>query len=89
MIFSLELAILNASAVVDTLLSMLEKKQWISRSLGRENVLVLKQSGITPFSNMSGIVYESFTGENIDSTFERIRQELDDCLERLEEGEVE
>lgn len=62
---------------------------YLQGTLGRENVLVLKQSGITPFSNMSGIVYESFTGENIDSTFERIRQELDDCLERLEEGEVE
>lgn len=54
---------------------------------GRENVLVLKQKEIKPFTNILGIVYEPFEGENIASTFERIRQELEDFEERLEEEE--
>lgn len=51
--------------------------------LRRENVLVLKQNGIKPFSNISSIVYEAFDGENIKSTFERIRQELEDYEDDL------
>jgi hypothetical protein len=54
-------------------------------AFGRENVLVLKQNGVEEFSNISGIVYEAFTGDNISATFERIRQELEDLEERLED----
>lgn len=43
---------------------------------GRENVLVLKQKGAEGFTNISGIVYEEFIGDNIKSTFEKIRQEI-------------
>ena len=43
---------------------------------GRENVLVLRQDTVEEFSNISGIVYEPFQGDNIASTHERIRQEL-------------
>lgn len=54
-------------------------------AFGRENVLVLKQKGVEEFTNISGIVYEEFIGDSISSTFERIRQELDDLAERIEE----
>ena len=47
-------------------------------TFGRQNVLVLRQNGIEDFSNLSGIVYESFEGDNIKSTFEKIRQELEE-----------
>jgi|GEM_PF-1904188 len=43
---------------------------------GRRNVLVLKQAGVEGFTNISGLVYEEFTENNIKSTFEKIRQEL-------------
>ncbi|AFM14199.1 TIR domain-containing protein [Turneriella parva] len=57
---------------------------------GRENVLVLRQDSVEEFSNIAGIVYEPFSGNNIQSTFERIRSEIDDALERfLEEDEDE
>ncbi|HWY11717.1 MAG TPA: nucleotide-binding protein [Bacteroidia bacterium] len=56
-------------------------------SFGRENVLVLKQKGIAPFTNLSGIVYEEFEGENIKSTFPKIQQEIEELLEDLEEEE--
>jgi predicted nucleotide-binding protein len=51
---------------------------FLQGALGRENVLVLMQKGIKPFSNILGIVYESFEGDNIKSSFERIRQEMED-----------
>ncbi|MGJ4747303.1 TIR domain-containing protein [Leptospira sp. SA-E8] len=53
--------------------------------LGRENVLVLLQTGVEKFSNISGIVYEEFIGDNIKSTFLRIEKELEDAFEDLEE----
>lgn len=54
---------------------------------GRENVLVLRQESVEEFSNIAGIVYEPFIGNNIQSTFERIRSEIDDALERFLEEE--
>jgi hypothetical protein len=48
-------------------------------------VLVLKQKGVEAFTNIAGIVYEEFEGDNIKSTFERIRQELEDLEERIQE----
>jgi len=51
-------------------------------SFGRQNVLVLRQNSVEEFSNISGIVYEPFSGNSILSTFERIRTEIDDALER-------
>ena len=56
---------------------------------GRENVLVLKQAGVEEFTNISGIVYEEFVGDNIASTFERIRDEIDDAIKRFEDEEDE
>jgi predicted nucleotide-binding protein len=44
---------------------------------GRQCVLVLKQNGVQDFANLSGIVYEEFYGNNIKSTFEKIRIELE------------
>lgn len=58
-------------------------------AFGRENVLVLKQKEVEAFTNISGIVYEEFEGVNIKSTFERIRQELEDLDERIQEGEYD
>jgi len=56
---------------------------------GRENVLVLRQESVEEFSNIAGIVYEPFIGNNIQSTFERIRSEIDDALERFLEEDDE
>ncbi|AFM14235.1 TIR domain-containing protein [Turneriella parva] len=56
---------------------------------GRENVLVLRQEPVEEFSNIAGIVYEPFVGNNIQSTFERIRSEIEDALERFLEEDDE
>lgn len=53
--------------------------------MGRNNVLVLKQEKVEGFSNISGIVYEEFIGNYIKGTFERIRQELEELYEDLNE----
>jgi predicted nucleotide-binding protein len=52
---------------------------------GRNKVLVLSQDKIEEFSNIAGIVYESFIGDNIQSTFERIRNELEEAEEEYNE----
>lgn len=56
---------------------------------GMENVLILKQKGVEGFSNISGIVYEEFAGDNIKSTFEKIRQEIEELEEELFEEDDE
>lgn len=50
---------------------------------GRNNVLVLRQDELEEFSNMFGIIYESFRGGEIKTTFRRIKKELHDGLERF------
>jgi predicted nucleotide-binding protein len=57
---------------------------YLQGSLGRENVLVLKESGVEEFSNISGIVYESFYDHSIRSTFERIRREIEHAVDNWE-----
>lgn len=52
--------------------------------LGRDRVLVLKQKGVEPFTNISGIVYEEFIGDNIKSTFTKIQQEIEELEEELD-----
>lgn len=56
-------------------------------TLGRENVLVLRQNSVEEFSNISGIVYEPFEGDAISSTFERIRRELRDAEDDYENND--
>lgn len=41
--------------------------------LGRDRVLLLKQSGVELFSNISGLIYKEFEGDKIESIFEDIR----------------
>lgn len=45
--------------------------------LGRDRVLLLKQGGVELFSNISGLIYKEFEGENIESVFEDIRRALE------------
>ncbi|TGL65949.1 nucleotide-binding protein [Leptospira sarikeiensis] len=54
---------------------------------GRNNVLVLKQNGVEEFTNISGIVYESFSEDNIAITFSRVAKELEDAFEEFNEEE--
>lgn len=58
-------------------------------TFGLENVLVLRQDGVEAFANLTGIMYEVFSGDNIKSTFPRIRAEIDAAIERFssEEGD--
>lgn len=41
--------------------------------LGRDRVLLLKQSGVELFSNISGLIYKEFENNKIESIFEDIR----------------
>jgi len=43
---------------------------------GLENVLFLKENKVEGFSNFDGIVYEVFSPNSIQSTYERIRKEI-------------
>jgi hypothetical protein len=47
--------------------------------LGRDKVLLLKQSGVELFSNISGLVYKEFQGDAIEWVFEDIRIALESC----------
>jgi hypothetical protein len=47
--------------------------------LGRDRVLLLKQSGVELFSNISGLIYKEFERDNIESVFEDIRIALESC----------
>ena len=52
-------------------------------SFGYENVLVLRKDSAPAFANMTGIMYEVFSGDNIQSTFPRIRAEIDAAIARF------
>ena len=47
--------------------------------LGKDRVLLLKQSGVELFSNISGLIYKEFERDGIESVFEDIRIALESC----------
>lgn len=55
--------------------------------VGLQNVLFLMEEGVQGFSNIDGIVYESFKKNHIKSTFERIRQEIEHAIDELEDDD--
>lgn len=57
--------------------------------LGREHVLLLKQKGIELFSNIHGLVYEEFEGNNIASVYHKVRKHLEEALEAWEDDDYE
>ncbi|MFZ5629757.1 MAG: TIR domain-containing protein [Spirochaetota bacterium] len=59
-------------------------------TFGYQNVLVLREAAAPEFLNLTGVMYETFTGENIKATFPRIRAEIVAALERfMSEEEVD
>lgn len=58
-------------------------------TFGRENVLVLKQNGVEEFSDLAGIVYIPFAGNDIKSTFSRLQTEIEAAIDRFEDDEDE
>jgi predicted nucleotide-binding protein len=57
--------------------------------LGRKHVLLLKQKGIELFSNIHGLVYEEFDGENITSVFHKVRKHLEEAFEAWDDDDYE
>jgi len=59
--------------------------------LGRCRVLLLKQSGVDLFSNISGLIYKEFSDQSVESVFEDIRLavETGDFSDRAESVQVE
>jgi predicted nucleotide-binding protein len=45
--------------------------------LGRKRVLLLRQDNVELFSNISGVVYKSFSSEHVERTFDDIRKDLE------------
>lgn len=45
--------------------------------LGRDKVLLLKQTSVELFSNISGLIYKEFEADRIDSIFEEVRSALE------------
>ncbi len=56
---------------------------------GPNNVIVLRQSGVTPFSGYAGTIEEAFKGNEIRSTFARVAEEIEASQAEYEEGEDE
>lgn len=56
-------------------------------TFGRENVLVLKQDGVEEFSDLAGIVYVPFVGNDIKSAFSRIQTEIEAAIDRFEDDD--
>lgn len=56
---------------------------------GRENVLVLRQENVEEFTNISGIVYEPFKLDNIETTFPRIIKEIRAAIDEKSEDDYE
>jgi predicted nucleotide-binding protein len=52
-------------------------------TFGHQNVLVLRQDGVAAFANLSGVMYEVFSGDNIKTVFPRIRAEVTAAMERF------
>lgn len=52
-------------------------------TFGYQNVLVLRKDSAPEFGNMTGVMYEIFSGDNIQSTFPRIRAEIDAAIARF------
>lgn len=52
-------------------------------TFGCQNVLVLRPDNVPAFANMTGVMYEVFSGENIRAAFPRIRTEIDAAIERF------
>ncbi|MGE3542119.1 MAG: TIR domain-containing protein [Candidatus Tectimicrobiota bacterium] len=45
--------------------------------IGRKRVLLLRQDNVELFSNISGVVYKSFSSEQVERTFDDIRKDLE------------
>ena len=56
---------------------------------GCENVLVLRQEGAADFPSISGIVSQEFKGNDIKTTFDRIKKEIETAIIRFESDEDE
>jgi predicted nucleotide-binding protein len=51
---------------------------------GPNNVLVLRQEGVAEFAHISGIQYETFAGDDIASTFDRVEDEISAARDEYE-----
>jgi predicted nucleotide-binding protein len=51
---------------------------------GPNNVLVLRQEGVAEFAHISGIEYETFSGNDVKTAFERIEDELSAARDEYE-----
>ncbi len=58
-------------------------------TFGYHNVLVLRHESVPEFTNLAGILYEVFSGDNIKAAFPRIRAEIDAAIERFSSEEEE
>jgi hypothetical protein len=57
--------------------NVIQELGWFQGALGRNRTAMLRQRGIETFSNIGGIAYLSFTGNEVESTFEKLRKELE------------
>ncbi len=62
---------------------------FLQGKFGPENVLVLKESGMDGYTEATGIEYAEFESGNISSAFSRIREELEEALNRFIEDDID
>jgi len=57
--------------------NVIQELGWFQGVLGRDRTAILLQSGVERPSNMTGIVYLKFTGNDVELIFEDLRKELE------------
>lgn len=57
--------------------NVIQELGWFQGVLGRQRTAVLLQAGVEIPSNVAGVVYFGFQGNDVESTFERLRAEFE------------
>lgn len=59
--------------------NVIQELGWFQGVLGRNCTAILCQKDVELFSNIGGVVYLEFTGNEVDSVFEGLRKELEEA----------
>jgi predicted nucleotide-binding protein len=59
--------------------NVIQELGWFQGVLGRNRTVILCQKDVELFSNIGGVVYLEFTGNEVESVFEELRKELEEA----------
>ena len=70
---------LDAAGAARARQNVIQELGWFQGVLGRNRTAVLLQKGVEIPSNVAGVVYIEFEGDNVEATFERLRSEFEEA----------